>query len=518
MDGIELSWKTLTTVYAGCSVSEVISPEVSGRLLCRPPAFGRVIQRFAQDSGAKRDVRAALDAFDRFASTSTRVMKENALLRYSFLNHWALVATKRSGSPCDELRKLVYSLRFYLEGMSQDIRASSCSSQSSLRASRAKSNVQAEGKKGKNLHPVDSETDIDLPNLTAKSFPVFYEGLLYGITASFALVKPGANTGNDTSPFKEIQLLSRLFRDMAEMFSKNAKLFPQRTMGVVVRACAMIVSTCERQVLDCVTWRNKQPFLLRTEGDTDYASSAFLQTLIDNMAFNCAGSAILFGDLVKSQAKQGRPMPNAAKGHSRNDSDDDDIYSDNTDDEIGVGGEDWAYGSYQKAVASLLLQGEKVIDALRIVCTSYNLRHPRIRMTKSEKREVASRDRPPAKVRDEEKKEMSSSEERPGPDRKATRQVKTLPATTVRRKGKRKVAVEKMPTSQLEKKTKRRITPALVAVRPQEAERKSITGPKTVGAEGYSAQDAEEISNGFCSDSEDSAESNDSFGIDGGWG
>lgn len=145
MDGIELSWKALTTVYAGCSASEVMLPEVSGRLLCRPPAFRRIIQRFSQNSGATRDVRSALDALDRFASTSTRLMKENALLRYSLLNHWALIMTKSCGSPYDELRKLVRSLRFYLEDISQDIRGSS--SMSSRRARRVTSNARAKGKK-----------------------------------------------------------------------------------------------------------------------------------------------------------------------------------------------------------------------------------------------------------------------------------------------------------------------------------------------------------------------------------
>ena len=520
MDGIELSWKALTTVYAGCSVSEVMLPEVSGRLLRRPPAFRRIIHRFTQNSGATRDVRGALDALDRFASTSTRLMKENALLRYSFLNHWALIMTKSCGSPYDELRKLVRSLRFYVEDISQDIRGSS--SISSRRARRVTSYARAKGKKGKALHPVDSATDLDVPNLTAKSFPVFYEGLLYGIIVSFALVKPGRGTGNGSSPFKDIQLLSRLFRDMAEMFSENSKLFPQRTMGVVVRACAMVVSTCERQVLDSVTWRNKQPFLSRSDGDTDFASSAFLQTLIDNMAFNCAGSAILFGDLIKSQAKHGRPT---AKDGSSNASDDD-LYSDDTDDEIGVEGEDWAYGSYQKAVANLLLQGEKVIDALRVVCTSYNLRHPRIRMTKSEMREVASRDRMLAKMRDEEKKEASSSEERPGSDQEATRPAKALPTSSVRHKSKRKIAVENASTPHAEKKAKRRITPVLLPSRSQESEQKSKAELKNVEAEGNAEQvrfafargGQEETSKDVDSDSEESLQSNDSFGIDGGWG
>ena len=516
IDGIELSWKTLTTVYAGCSVSEVMLPEVSSRLLCRPPAFHRIIQRFTQNSGAMRDVRGALDALNRFASASTRLMKENALLRYSFLNHWALIMTKSRGSPHDEIRKLVCSLRFYVEDISKDIRGSSF--MSSRRASRVTSNAQAKGKKENALHPVDSATDLDIPNLTAKSFPIFYEGLLYGIVASFALVKPGRNTGNDTSPFKDIELLSRLFRDMAEIFSENSKLFPQRTMGVVVRACAMVVLTCERQVLDCITWRNKQPFLPRADGDTDFASSAFLQTLIDKMAFNCAGSAILFGDLIKSQAKQGRPT---AKGGSSNV---DDLYSDDTDDEIGVGGEDWAYGSYQKAVANVLLQGEKVIDALRVVCTSYNLRHPRIRMTKSEMREVASRDRLLAKVGDEEMKEAISSEEKPGPGREATKPAKALPASTVRRKGKREVSVENTSTSHAEKKPKRRITPVLLPVRSQETKQKSNAELKNVEAEGNIEQvtlargGQEETSKEVHSDSEESLESNDSFGIDGGWG
>lgn len=516
IDGIEMSWKTLTTVYAGCSVSEVMLPEVRDRLLCRPPAFCRIIQRFTQNSGLTRDVRSALDALDRFASASTRLMKENSLLRYSFLNHWALIMTKSCESPYDELRKLVRSLRLYVEDISQDIRGSS--SMSSRRARRVTSNSQ--GKREKALHPEDSATDLNIPNLTAKSFPVFYEGLLYGIVASFALVKPGRSTGNGNSPFKDIQLLSRLFRDMAEMFSENSKLFPQRTMGVVVRACAMVVSTCERQVLDSVTWRNKQPFLPRTDDDIDFASSAFLQTLIDNMAFNCAGSAILFGDLIKSQAKQGRPT---AKDGPMNASDDD-LYSGDTDDEIGVGGEDWAYGSYQKAVANLLLQGEKVIDALRVVCTSYNLRHPRIRMTKSEKREVASRDRLLAKVRDEEKKEASSSEEKSVPGREATRPAKALPASTVRRKGKRKVAVENASTSHAEKKAKRRITPVLVPVRSPEAKQKSNAELKTLEAEGNAEQvtfakgEQEETSKEVHSDSEESLQSNDSFGIDGGWG
>jgi len=515
-EGTELSWKALTTVYAGCSASDVMSPEVSDRLLRRPPAFCHVIRRLRQDFVAKRDVVAALGVLDRFASTSTRLMKENALLRYLLLNHWALIMTKSCGSPFTEARKLVHSLRFYIEDMSKDLRPSSSSS-SSRRALRAKSSQQT---KGKALPPEDSATDIDIPNLTAKSFPVFFEGILYATIASFAVVEPRVNTGNGASPFKDIQLYSRLFRDMAQMYSESSKLFPQRTMGVVVRACAIVVSTCERQVLDCVTWRNKQPFCSRADGDSDYASSAFLQTLIDHMAFNCAGSAILFGDLVKSQAKQGRPAPSMAKDGSRKASDEE-MYSDDssTDDEIGVGGEDWAYGSHQKAVANLLLQGEKVIDALRVICTSYNLRHPRVRMTKSELREMTYQDRLLSKANEEEKKEASSSEEKSGPGRQETQPAKAMLASAVRRKGKRRVTGDQTSSTHAEKNVKRRITPSLVSVRPQEAQQ-NLTAVLENNTEqvAYAKEKQEETNQEDHSDSDQSLKSDDSFGIDGGWG
>ena len=165
-----------------------------------------------------------------------------------------------------------------------------------------------------------------------------------------------------------------------------------------------------------------------------------------------------------------------------------------------------------------------MIDALRVVCTSYNLRHPRIRMTKSEMREVASRDRLLAKVGDEEMKEAISSEEKPGPGREATKPAKALPASTVRRKGKREVSVENTSTSHAEKKPKRRITPVLLPVRSQETKQKSNAELKNVEAEGNIEQvtlargGQEETSKEVHSDSEESLESNDSFGIDGGWG
>ena len=240
VDGLELSWKTLTTVYAGCSTSEVMSPEVSARLLRRPPAFCRVLQQCTRDSGAKKDAISALSVLDRFASTSTRLMKENVLVRYSLLNHWALIMTKFHGSPCADLRKLVQSLRLYVEDMSRDLRAST-----SARRSRGNSRHRLQPKsKGKILLSEALATDVDIPHLTAKSFPVFYEGLLYAIAVSFALANPGVKCEDGASPFKDIQLQSRLFRDMAEMFTESSKLFPQRTMGAVVRACALVVSTC----------------------------------------------------------------------------------------------------------------------------------------------------------------------------------------------------------------------------------------------------------------------------------
>ena len=526
VDGLELSWKTLTTVYAGCSTSEVMSPEVSARLLRRPPAFCRVLQQCTRDSGAKKDAISALSVLDRFASTSTRLMKENVLVRYSLLNHWALIMTKFHGSPCADLRKLVQSLRLYVEDMSRDLRAST-----SARRSRGNSRHRLQPKsKGKILLSEASATDVDIPHLTAKSFPVFYEGLLYAIAVSFALANPGVKCEDGASPFKDIQLQSRLFRDMAEMFTESSKLFPQRTMGAVVRACALVVSTCERQVIDCITWRNKQPFLPSADADADCASSAFLQTLIDNMAFNCAGSAILFGDLVKSQAKQRRSAPSTTGDGPRNGSDkDDDTYFDYSDDDIGVGGENWAYGSNQKAVANLLLQGEKVIDALRAICTSYNLRPPRVRMTKSEMREVASRDRILSKVKDEEKKEASSSDERPRPGREAMQPARALPASTVRRKGKRKVASEESSSTgtHARKKGKRRISPNLVTTRselkaveqaPAADTNDNVESGKKVAEQKPNSTNSLKIRKDEYSDSDESFKSKDSFGIDGGWG
>ena len=147
-------------------------------------------------------------------------------------------------------------------------------------------------------------------------------------------------------------------------------------------------------------------------------------------------------------------------------------------------------------------------------------------MTKSEMREVASRDRILSKVKDDEKKEASSSDERPRPGREAMQPARALPASTVRRKGKTKVASDSTGTHD-GKKGKRRISPNLVTTRlelkaveqaPAADTNDDVESGKKVAEQKPNSTNSLKIRKDEYSDSDESFKSKDSFGIDGGWG
>lgn len=509
INGCELSWAVLHTVYAGNS--NVSLSDTGSCLAHHPPAFVSAIEKFTHAAAERADLAAALGALDKYASNCPRQMRENCVFRYSLLSHWGL-SSLSGAPPCSDLKLLTESLRMCLDDIAQDI-------EGTARQTRRKKQPKKAEMRSREPTSDCLPIDIDIPALTAKSFPVFFEGLLHMIVASFALAKPGRGevyqskgAGNVvTSPYKQILDLSRVFRDLAEIFASRFKLFPRRTLTSVVRACAMVVRSCERQVLDCLKWRNAQPLLKhsdRDKGVVDLASSKFLQSLVDNIAYNCAGSAILFCDLIKVQAKKKHP-DDEDKGCVYDD-DDDEPYTD----VVGINGENWAYASSHKAVANLLLRGEKLLDALRAICASYNLSPPRIRITRTEKVE-ATRGDPQAK----DMRVAASATNQP-PTR-----VYDLLASSLRRKsgGKETAAA----TSTSSKKERRRVTPEPIAVsfgastangerpsKPAGAEAKHGDG----GIDNYNFESEKDEEEGGASDSEESLKSEDSFGVDGAWG
>jgi len=529
--GSKLSWAVLHTVYAGHS--SIASPDASDRLARPPPAFTYAVRKFTKDAAHKTDAASALAALDKYASLSTLQMKENAVLRYAFLSHWGLSSLFQA-SPCEDLRNLIESLRAYLENISEDI-------EGACRQTRQKKRPKKDTEKPRERNLGCLPTDIDIPGLTAKSFPVFFEGLLHTIVVFFSLAMPGNGAGYlhkdhdshdsvSSSPYDQIQVFSRLFRDMAEIFASRFKLFPRRMLTTVVRASFLIVESCERQVLNCLTWRNAQPMFKHSDlkkGRIDYASSRFLQNLVDAMAYNCAGSAILFCDLVKSQAKK-------KQSHMEDAGCDDDGDYEPSIDVVGIEGENWAYASSHKSIANLLLRGEKLLDSLRAICSSYNLCPPRVRITKSEKVAGSERDA---------RANLRASTRTPA---KTSARVNELPASSLRRKvGANDSAVADVAASPCSsKKKKQRVTPEPISIESNAAS----PGNKATGTHrseiirataheddgittlNHDAKNEKDGKDGAATDPEespktedsesdsDSDSETDSFGADGAWG
>ena len=458
IEGRNVSWTVLHTIYVG-NVDAFKSVDDTDH---RPPALERVLQQVIRRRN-RGGVPLALEALDRYALNSTKRFRENFAIKYWLLSYWGL-ATLSGNSLCDDLSKLVDSLDSFLGTISP-------SGEASIGSERLRKKTR------------DPKEEAEVPALTAKSYPVFFEVLLHMIIASFEMACPGEFGKVEPnkvagSPYRDIRGLSRLFRYVAQLYATKFKLFPRQTLTVVVKACGIMVKASERQVLNCMEWRNAQPMLSNSDkkkGVVDAASSKFFQALIDSLAYNCTGSAIIFCDLVKSQGKR-----------SQLESDEDSDYEDD-----GIDGEKWVYASSHKAVANLLLRSERVLESFRAVCATYNLAPPRIRISKSE-REKALAD------------SLTKSDSTAG----ALKPVNKLTAGIVRRK-----------TNARQKRNRSEFSNDSAS----NGTNKSASDngfPQVESAENNDVEVGSEFEkkeeDGF--DAEESSRTSDSFGADGGWG
>jgi hypothetical protein len=155
----------------------------------------------------------------------------------------------------------------------------------------------------------------DIPGLNGLSFPIYCEVLLHSIVAALSVSPPMMITINTASnvesltaeagPFLHLQNLAELFGSVIALFRTKMKIFPRRTVPIVIHASKCMLNGCLHQLHRCVEWRNSQPMLSMEEIETgfeDVASIRYLHSLLESFGTHIVGELLSLCNLVDLQS------------------------------------------------------------------------------------------------------------------------------------------------------------------------------------------------------------------------
>ena len=198
----------------------------------------------------------------------------------------------------------------------------------------------------------------DIPGLNGLSFPIYCEVLLHSIVAAVSISSPtiiAIDTASEhesltaeAGPFLHLQNLAELFGSVVALFRTKMKIFPRRTVPMVIHASKCMLNICLHQLHRCVEWRNSQPMLSMEERETgfeDVASIRYLHSLLESFGTHVVGELLFLCNLVDLQSSG---------------EDDSDVLT------KGGGGDQQKTSGFRFAV-------EKSLQALKKVATAHNL-------------------------------------------------------------------------------------------------------------------------------------------------
>lgn len=359
-----ISWRVLETLYA---INPDLCPyrhherEIWRSRIPRPPkAFSSFIRTQLNQNHAHPVATSVLGTLKNIAQSTIKTYEQSSVLRHMLLTCWCLTSWRDNFV---QMKKLLKALNELLRTMSEQ---------------RDKKRI-----KSKNQSSI-----MSIPGLTTSSYPVFFEIFVHILIASITLSVPVQSSFESNieskSPYKNLQDLARLFSETIDVFVRKCKIFPKRSLKLLLRACMTITKVIEYKVDSSFLWRSKQPILSddqKSKGFADPGSIAYLQVLMDDMV-SCVASIINFCSLIRKEAQ--KQIEDVSNTHGENNKDKEFSSED-------IRGEHWAFAANAKTITQLDLRCEKLVENLRATCRNYNLIPPNL-FSKTKLKENTDRD------------------------------------------------------------------------------------------------------------------------------